>query len=85
MKVQVQNVCFLRLLNLRQKWSTFRKSNMIRMRTDCLDVANFVFLMLLTYRFVIFVKLLKTSCARFLTLLLDRSLKVSRENVFQKI
>ena len=42
-QVQVQNVYFLRLLNLRQKSSTFRKSNMIRMRTDFLVVAGFVF------------------------------------------
>ena len=42
-QVQVQNVYFLRLLNLRQKLSTIRKSNMIRMRTDFLVVAGFVF------------------------------------------
>ena len=42
-QVQVQNVYFLRLLNLRQKSSTFRKSNMIRMRTDFLVVAGFIF------------------------------------------
>ena len=40
---QVQNVYFLRLLDLRQKLSTFRKSNMIRMRIDFLVVAGFVF------------------------------------------
>ena len=42
-QVQVQNVYFLRLLNLRQKLSTFRKSNMIRMRTNFLVDAGFVF------------------------------------------
>ena len=42
-QVQVQNVYLLRLLDLRQKLSTFRKSNMIRMRTDFLVVAGFVF------------------------------------------
>ena len=62
---------------------------MIRMRTDFLIVAGFVLLifLLLTYRFGRFVRLLKTSCGRFSTSLLDRSLKGSRGNTnkyFQK-
>ena len=82
-QVQVQNAYFLRFLNLRHRLSTFRKSNVIRMRTDFLVVVCFLMVLLLTYRFVRFVRLLKTSCGRFSTLLFDRSLKGSRGNALE--
>ena len=41
-QVQVQNAYFLRFLNLRHRLSTFRKSNVIRIRTDFLFVVLFI-------------------------------------------
>ena len=40
--------------------------------------------LLLTYSFSRFVWLLKTSCGRFSTIFLDRSLKISRGNVLER-